>query len=227
MKRKKQKVIVVIPAYNEAKMIHQVLVSVAKYVDKIIVVDDASTDDTYLQARYKKTIVLRHAVNLGQGAALQTGFEYAKLLAPDIVVTFDADGQFNSSEIPLLVSLLLRKRVDVVLGSRFLGKTINMPFTRRLTLKGGIIFTSIFSNIKLSDTHNGFRVINHNALKKLVITQNRMEHASEIIDQIARNNLKYIEAPVTVRYSTYSLNKGQKTLGGLKIILNLIFDKIK
>lgn len=222
----KSKVYLVIPAYNEEKMIGDVIRNVAPYCSKIIVVDDGSTDRTTTRATHSKTKVLRHIINLGQGAALQTGFDYAKKEGADIVVSFDADGQFDAKEIKKIVDPIARGKADVTLGSRFLGKTIGMPLTRYLILKTAIWFTAIFSNARLTDTHNGFRGFNKKSLSKIHLTQSGMAHASEIIDQIVINKLRFVEVPVTIRYNTYTLHKGQKTTNSLQIFSDLVFKKI-
>ncbi len=221
------KKIVVIAAYNEEKKVTSVVDEVSKYVDLVIVVDDGSKDKTADVIKNKKAVVLKHCINLGQGAALQTGFDYAKKFNPDVVVTYDADGQFEAKEISKIIKPVLDKKVEVVLGSRFLGKTVNMSPVRKYILKLGILFTWIFSEIKLTDTHNGFRALSNKALNLIEINQNRMAHASEIIDNIVRKNLSYIEVPVTVKYDDYSKQKGQSNFNSIKILLELILNKLK
>lgn len=224
----KNKIVVVIAAYNEKNKINEVVNEVLKYADKVVVIDDGSGDKTGRVIKgKKKVVVLSHCVNLGQGAALQTGFDYVlRFLDPKVVITFDADGQFEAREIKRIIKPILDNKVDVVLGSRFLGKTINMSKLRYIFLKLGIIFTYLFSNIWLSDTHNGFRALSKNGLKKINLVQNRMTHASEFIDQIKRNNLSYIEMPVTVKYNSYSKAKGQNNLNSIKIVIDLIYANI-
>ena len=222
------KILIVIPAYNEEKMIGKVIADIKKEGYKnIVVVDDGSVDKTSEVAKKAGATILRHILNLGQGAAIETGLEYCRKINADIVVTYDADGQFRAFEIKKVIQPILDKKADVVLGSRFLGKTVNMPFLKKLTLKGAIFFTDIFSNIKLTDTHNGFRAFSKNALNKIFINHSGMAHASDIIDQIKRYNLRYQEAPVTVLYTDYSLKKGQSILNSIKIVLDLLFEKLK
>ncbi len=223
---RKTPVVAIVPAYNEATRIKSVIDRLAKYVDIIVVIDDGSTDNTAEVAIHNKTVVLKHLVNLGQGAAIQTGFEYAKTINPEVVITFDADGQFSEKEINRLIDPIIDQRVDITLGSRFLGSTVDMPIIKLMVLKIGILFTYIFSNIKLSDTHNGFRGMNKKALQLITINQNGMAHASEIIDLIKQYNLKYIEVPVTVKYDRYTKTKGQRYMNGFNIVLNLIFKKL-
>lgn len=222
----KKLVAAVIPAYNEALKIKKVIESVAKYVDLIVFVDDGSTDSTLESAKHPKVVALRHCINLGQGAAIQTGFDYLKKINPEVTITFDADGQFLGEEIPRMIEPILQNQADIVLGSRFLGKTINMPFFRKCILKIGIFFTWIFSEIKLTDTHNGFRALNKKALHSINISQNRMAHASEIIDQIKRKKLSYVEVPVTVKYNLQSKKKGQKNRHSINIFLDLVSRKL-
>lgn len=222
----KKKIFAVIAAYNEERTISQVLQDIEKYVDWIVVVDDGSSDHTSQQAKGRKVILLKHPFNLGQGAALQTGFEYAKRKMADIVITYDADGQFLAKDIPKLIEPIMQNKADIVLGSRFLGKTVNMPYSRLLTLKMGIIFTFIFSNLKLTDVYNGLRALNQIALQKITITQNRLAHASEILDKIKTNNLRFREIPVTVKYTRYSKQKGEKNLNAVKVFVDLVSRKL-
>lgn len=220
------KVVVVIAAYNEEKKIGKVVDDVAIFADKVIVVDDGSNDKTFEVIKNSKAIVLRHEINLGQGAALQTAFEFARKLNPKVVVTYDADGQFVAEEVPRVIQPILDGKVDVVFGSRFMGKTENMTLVRKLILKAGILFTYIFSEVQLTDTHNGFRALNKKALNTIRITQDRMAHASEIIDQVVINDLRYIEVPVTVKYDEYSIQKGQSSLNAFRILFKLILNKL-
>lgn len=226
MSRKLKKVFVIIPAYNEEKRIGRVIDEVEKYVDTIVVVDDGSKDKTSEQVRSRKAVVLRHMVNLGQGAALQTGFDWANKCGADVVVTFDADGQFKASEIPKVVEPILKGRADVVLGSRFLGKARDIPFSRFLTLKAGVIFTNIFSGIRVTDTYNGFRAFSSSALKKIYLTQNRMAHASEIVDLVSRHDIRFTEVPVTVLYSKQTFNKGLRNINSLKLFFDLMIKRL-
>lgn len=216
------RIFAIIPAFNERNKIGKVVDDAAKYVSRVVVVDDGSTDGTPERAKNKKAVILKHIINLGQGAALQTGFEYAKINKADIVVTFDADGQFTASEIPRIIDPILKEKADVVLGSRFLGKAVNMPAMRWLVLRLGLVFTRLFSGIDLTDTHNGFRAFSARAVERMQITHNRWAHPSDVIYQIARNKFNFVEVPVTVSYTSYSRKKGQSNLEALKIPISLI-----
>lgn len=219
-------IFVIIPAFNEEKRIGKVTEEVERFVDTIVVVDDGSLDRTSLRVDSKKAVVLRHPFNLGQGAAIQTGLEYAKKNKARVVITFDADGQFKPSEIPRVVEPIIKDQVEVVLGSRFLGKTQNIPLSRLIILKLGIIFTRIFSGLNLTDTYNGFRAFSTKAADKINITQNRMAHASEIIELVKINKLKFMEVPVTVTYSQHTFNKGLKNYNSIKLFFDLMLRKL-
>ena len=166
-------------------------------------------------------------VNRGQGAALQTGGEYAvNALDADVVVHFDGDGQMKGKEITELVAPIRSGEADVVLGSRFLGREANMPFVRKwLTLKPAILFTMIISGIKVTDTHNGFRAFSKDSAVKMKITLDRMAHASQILDLINVHQLRYIERPVTIRYSEETLEKGQSFFGSFSILKDFFKNK--
>jgi glycosyltransferase involved in cell wall biosynthesis len=226
---KKPDIWVVIPAYNENKSIAKVLEQFIPYPYGVVVVDDGSNDNTLEQVTHYDVVALKHMINLGQGAALQTGIKYA-LQFPETraVVTFDSDGQHCVEEIdPLLKPL--SAGYDIVLGSRFLkgGMTINLPPERRLVLKLAVLFTRITTGLTLTDTHNGMRAFDVNAARKLQIHQNRMAHASEILSFIASNHLRYCEVPVTIKYSDYSLSKGQSIFNSLNIFWEIISGYLK
>jgi glycosyltransferase involved in cell wall biosynthesis len=171
--------------------------------------------------------VLRHPVNLGQGAALQTGITYALRRGADLVVTFDADGQHRVADIPLLIGRLDEAGAEVCFGSRFLGQAVGIPRTRRLLLKAAVWFTYFTSGVKLTDAHNGLRLFTRAAAASLRIRQNRMAHASEIVEQVGRAGLPITEAPVTILYSAYSLQKGQRLSNSLSIVGDLLMDRIR
>jgi polyprenyl-phospho-N-acetylgalactosaminyl synthase len=214
-------VFVVVPAYNEATVVRGVIGELLDRHHNVVVVDDCSTDGTAAALGGLACHVLRHPVNLGQGGALQTGVHYAVAQGADIIVTFDSDGQHNPDEIPALVKAIVDGGVDVALGSRFLGQTENMSTSRRLLLRGAILFTKVTVGITLTDVHNGFRAFRASVAPKLIITQNRMAHASEILSLIQQNQLSFREVPSTVRYSEYSKAKGQSALGAVDIVTDL------
>ena len=211
----------IIAAFNEESVIRGVVEELHHYVSNIVVIDDGSSDATAREALAADAIVLRHSLNLGQGAALQTGIEFALQQSADIIVTFDADGQHDPKDIDVMETLRRERGVDMVLGSRFIGRAERLPLMRRLFLILARIFTNITTGVWLTDTHNGLRLMTSSAARRLQITQNRMAHASEIIDQIRRHQISFVEAPVTIRYTEYSLAKGQKLTGAAKIFADI------
>jgi len=222
----KRSVWVVIAAYNEESRLQETLSGVCNENWNIVVVDDGSTDATYQNAQQFPIWVLQHPVNCGQGAALKTGIDFALQQDADVIVTFDADGQHSACEIPDLVEPVLRGDVDVALGSRFLGVAKDIPWIRQLTLKLAILFTQLTSGLKLTDVHNGFRAFSRKAAETIQIRQPRMAHASEILEEIARLRMKYVEIPVTITYRRETLDKGQTSLGALKITGHLLAGRI-
>lgn len=217
---------VVIAAYNEGAAVADVVRGLAGHCRWAIVVDDGSRDETGQVARAAGAHVIRHPINLGQGAALQTGIDYAVELGARYIVTFDADGQHAADEIVPMVQHLIATDSEIVLGSRFLGRTVNMPRSKALTLWLAIRFTRMTTSLKLSDTHNGFRALTREAAQKLRIRQNRMAHASEILEQIAANDLRYSEFPVTITYTAYSVAKGQRVLNSVDIIKDQVMGRL-
>lgn len=219
---------IVIPAYNEATVIGSVIkdIRTAGY-HNILVVDDGSKDGTGEYARKEDVEVLKHLINRGQGASLRSGFSFiAETYDPDIIVTFDADGQHQAKDIDALVKPIREDLADITLGSRFLNSERNIPFLREMILRFAILFTNIVSHIRLTDTHNGFRALNRKAYHTIKIFHRGMEHASDIIDEISKNNLRYREVPVKVTYSDYSIGKGQRTSNFLKMGVRILLKKI-
>jgi glycosyltransferase involved in cell wall biosynthesis len=217
------KIACVIPAYNEARNIVRVITEVRPFVDDIIVVDDCSTDDTFALAQTAGAQVLRHPINRGQGAALETGNTYALDHNADIIIHFDGDGQFLASEIHDMVAPLLSDSADIVFGSRFLGKKANLPFAKKyLIYPLATVFTRYILGIKLSDPQNGFRALNRRAAEIIKIANRGMAHASEIQTKTFKNKLRVAEVPITVIYHHF----GQRLSGGFRIMRDLLIHKI-
>jgi len=212
----------VIAAYNEAHAIGPVIAGLARVVDRVIVVDDGSADDTSAVALAYGAELLVHRINLGQGAALQTGIRYALRQRADLIVTFDADGQHSPEDVPCMVEALHKAGADIALGSRFLGSTEAMSWIRRIVLRGAVVYTRAATGLPVTDAHNGLRVLTRRAAGSIVIRQNRMAHASEILDEVARRGLRFVEVPVHVRYTPYSITKGQKLSGAFEILIDLM-----
>ena len=217
---------VVIAAYNEARRIGGVLEDLLAHVDNVVVVDDGSHDGTAREVLRHSVWLLQHACNLGQGAALQTGIRFALARGADFVATFDADGQHQAADLPRMLRALIDSGADFTLGSRFLGTAEGMPLSRRIILKFGTVFTRLVSGVSLSDVHNGIRVMTRRGAESLHITMNRMEHASQVIEQVAASGLPYREVPVTIRYTPASLQKGQRTSAAIKLGLKFLLEKV-
>ena len=217
---------IVIAAFREEKVIAGVVRAVKALYPNVVVVDDASVDRTGDEAKAAGAVVIEHFINRGQGAALKTGISYALSHGADILVTFDADGQHDVNDIAKLITPIQEDKADVVLGSRFLEAASNVPPLRRMVLRAGVIFTRVLSGLKVTDTHNGLRAMNRQAAKNIRIVQDRMAHASEILDEIGRLRLRYQEVPVTITYSYYSKGKGQSSWGLFKIVFKYVIHKI-
>jgi glycosyltransferase involved in cell wall biosynthesis len=213
---------VVIAAFNEASVIRGVVGEVAARGYSVVVVDDGSHDDTAACARIAGVTVVRHAINLGQGAALQTGIEYALRRGARTLVTFDADGQHSVDDIPALLAALATH--DVALGSRFLGKAvIGASRSRRLLLRAATKLSNRMTGMKLTDAHCGLRAFRASVAPALEITQERMAHASELLRKIHTSGLRVVEVPVTVKYTEHSLRKGQAGLQAVRILFDYFF----
>jgi len=219
-------VYVAIPAYNEGPVISRVVLEVRRAGYAVVVVDDGSSDATADHAGAAGATVIAHPFNLGQGAALQTGIDYALVQGAQCIVTFDADGQHRVSDISRLIESLVRERADFALGSRFLGQAPNLPLLRRLMLQAATAFIRLTTGLQVTDTHNGLRAMTRRGAAAIKLRQNRMAHASEYLSQIARSGLRYVEQPVTIEYTAYSLAKGQKVGDAVLILLDLFARRL-
>ena len=215
---------IIVPAYNEGKVIRSTLEELQHTGYKqIIVIDDCSSDNTVKEANDYATI-LKHDVNKGQGAALRTGIEYALKNGATKIITFDSDGQHDPKDVEKILQKL--DEFEVVLGSRFIGKTTNLPLFRRIMLKGSVVLCKLFYGLKLTDSHNGLRGFRAESASKINITENRMLHASEILQRISEKKLSYTEVPVHIRYTEYSLKKGQSVWNAFNILKGMIRLKV-
>jgi glycosyltransferase involved in cell wall biosynthesis len=217
---------IVMPAYKEAARIRGTLAELLPEHPNVVVVNDGSPDDTGVVAKSCGVWVVTHPINRGQGAALQTGIDFALRRGAEFIVTFDSDGQHDPADIPAMLAPVQSGEADIALGSRFLGHTIGMPFSRRLVLKAAVIFTRIVSRIAVTDSHNGFRVFSRSAAQAIRIRQDRMAHASEILDEIRRLGLRFKEVPVTIRYSEATLEKGQSSWNAVRIVWQFFMGKV-
>lgn len=217
---------IVIPVYNEVQAIGAVIRGLLPHYSNIVCVDDGSTDGTWEVLRAIAPHALRHLVNRGQGAALQTGTTYALRQGARCIAHFDADGQHRVEDLAHMASLVASGACDIALGDRFAGDTREIPLGRRLLLRSAVVFHRIMSGIELNDVHNGLRVFSRTAAEEIELTADRMAHASQIIDLIARSGMRVIQVPVTIRYTEYSMAKGQSWTGGFRIILHYLVGKV-
>lgn len=224
--------VVIIPAYNEAAVIGDVLASLPTEISGIkritrIVVDDNSSDNTHALAQANGAYCIRHELNLGAGGATLTGFEAAKKMRADIIVTMDGDGQHHPGDIARLVSPIVNREVDVVLGSRLKEVTKAMPWHKKIGNNALNIVTYVFFHIWVSDSQSGFKAFSRKALYAITISTSGYEFCSEIIGEIKRKNLRYREIPISTIYTDYSKRKGQLALNAVNIILGLALRKIR
>ncbi|MEA1963308.1 MAG: glycosyltransferase family 2 protein [Patescibacteria group bacterium] len=225
-----KKIFCVIPSYNEQGRIKKTIRDVKKIIKNIVVVDDGSSDKTYEEAKESDVIVLRHVINRGQGAALQTGNQFAYDNGAEIAVHFDADGQFLANEIRGLLKPLLDNECDISLGSRFIRGVPKMPWTKKYILFPiARLVNYVLLGVKLTDPQSGFRAFNRKAMENIVIKQDGSAHCSEILYKANINGLQIKEVPMTVIYNEYGQSlfygKGRKK-GGIQIIKDLLLAKI-
>ena len=217
---KKGNIWVIIPAYNEEKLIGKVIKKTKRYINNIVVVDDGSKDKTYDVAVRAKVNSLKHIVNLGKGAAIKTGCEFAIKNGAELLILLDADAQHDPNAIPNFLKCL--KNADIVFGYRKPSK--QMP----LILRYGNCFinkaTKLLYNIDLRDTQCGYRALTKKAYKKIKWEASDYSLESEIIANVGKKRLKYKEIPIQTIYS--DKYKGTTVLDGIKIVLNMIWWKI-
>lgn len=220
---------IVIPAYNEADVIADVVREVQAAGDyTIIVVDDGSRDATFKMAgSLADVIALRHKINRGKGAATKTGIVAANKLDADIVVTMDGDGQHDPGDIEALIQPICAGECDVVLGTRPKVKG-EMPFIKIIANKIGNIVTWLLYGIHVSDSQSGFRAYSRFAATIIDTKADKYEYDSKVIREINNNRLKFTEVPIKVRYTDYSMGKPQKQgfINGLKTLVRMIWGML-
>jgi len=222
-----RRVCVVIPVWNEGKVIRKTINDVLKIYPFVVCVNDGSTDNTAAEILKTKAVLINHPLNMRQGSALQTGIEYGlQFTSVEYFVTFDADGQHQISDVVAMHKVLNKGQHDIVLGSRFLGKSINMPRIKKILFKAAVLFTNIFSGIKLTDTHNGLRMFNRRFAENLNLIFPGMAHASEILDKVGRGKWRYKEVPVTIHYNDYTNTKGQSVLNMINVVSDLLLSRV-
>ncbi|KXB79674.1 glycosyltransferase, group 2 family protein [Varibaculum cambriense] len=214
---------VIIPVYNEDQVIGQVVKGLLPTFPHVACIDDGSRDSSATVAAAAGATVIRHPVNLGQGAGLQTGIEYVRAFtSAKYLLTFDADGQHRVEDGLAMVEQAEKEDLAIVFGSRFLSSQTQVGWMKRLVLKTAARVTANRTGMQLTDAHNGLRVLRRDAFEQVNLLQNRMAHASEIVAQLARTRLPWAEHSVFIRYTDYSKAKGQSLLNSINILTELL-----
>ena len=213
----------VVPLYNEATVIGQVIDDAKGTFANIVCVDDGSSDGSAAIARKHGARVIEHPFNLGQGAALQTGMEFVRRQTnARYIVTFDADGQHSVADAAAMVDRARADDLAIIFGSRFLDDATQVGWSKKLVLKTAAAVTKQRTGLDLTDAHNGLRLLRRDALQQVVLRQDGMAHASEIVSQLACTGLPWAEMPVHIAYTDYSKAKGQSLLNSVNILVDLV-----
>lgn len=213
----------VVPLFNEGAVVGQVIQEARQTFPNIVCIDDGSSDDSVEQARAAGAVVVEHPFNLGQGAALQTGIEYVLTkTTAEYLITFDADGQHSAANAMQMLQEAKDKDLAIVFGSRFLSSATQVGSAKRAVLKTAALVTRWKTGLRLTDAHNGLRLLRRDAAQAVHLKHDRMAHASEIVDQLAKTGLPWSERPVEIAYTDYSKSKGQSLLNSVNILVDLV-----
>lgn len=219
----------IIPCYNEGQVIQGVIEHARRTFPNVVAVNDGSADDSAARIHAAGAHLINHPVNLGQGAGLQTGIEYArKQPGARFFVTFDADGQHQVKDVVRMVERLRHEDLDIIVGTRFgrpRSEDDQVPFLKRVVLKTVVMLSPTTRKLGLTDAHNGLRVFNKKVADEMNIRMNGMSHASEIVSHIADKKWKVAEEPVDILYTEYSMSKGQSLINGINILADGILTK--
>jgi len=226
--RSRPDVQVIVRAFNEATTLVPVLDGLIDAGYGVIVVDDGSRDNTFELARSRPVEVVRHPTNLGAGAALQTGIEAALRVGAHFVATFDADGQHRLEDLASCLRPIREGQADVVIGSRFLRPEDreSIPWPRRVLLRGGVVINGLLTGTWMTDAHCGLRAMTRDAASRIRLRERGFAYASELLAEIRRHRLRLVEVPVRVRYTDYSLRKGQSGWNAVNILLDYLSHKV-
>lgn len=215
------RIIAVIPAFNEATRVGKIVVAAKAYVDLVVVVDDGSKDDTTAVAKEAGATVIRHPLNCGAGASTMTGLRAARLLGATVAVTLDADEQHDPGDIPALLLPINEGKADIVFGNRF-GQRNQIPAVRRVFNAIGNIVSFVATGKWVSDSQCGFKVFGPKALREVSIRMSGYEFCTEIVREAAVHKWRVAEVPVKVLYSEYTLAKGQSFANGIRTALRIL-----
>lgn len=213
---------VIVPTYNEATVVRDVLIGLQKHFPNVVAVDDGSTDASNAEILASGARLIRHSINLGAGAAMQTGLDFALLdRAARFFVTFDADGQHRADDAAAMIDRLRLGQQDILVGSRFLGDSVGLTGSRRALLKSARVFEWLMSGVRLTDAHNGLRAFSRQFAEQIHLTFADMAHASEVLELIGKSKLLYAEHPVTIDYTAYTRSKGQRSINSVNIAVDV------
>lgn len=211
-----------IPAYNEEKTIARVVLLAQKHVDMVVVCDDGSSDFTAEIAQRLGAVVMRHERNMGYGAAVKTLFKKAKEMNADILLTLDADGQHDANEIPGLIQPIAEDKADVVIGSRFINPSNNVPSYRRWGIRFLTKLSNGYKKRELSDAQSGFRAYNKKSIQELKLLENGMGVSAEILLKAREKGLRIAEVPVQVNYRGLETSTHNPIRHGLSVLSTII-----
>jgi glycosyltransferase involved in cell wall biosynthesis len=214
---------ILVPAFNEAKIIRIILIALLERFPNVVVINDGSTDNIMEATKDLDITLLNHEINLGVGAAVQTGFDYVQRIPLSYAaITFDADGQHSVEDAISIAKAIQLCEEEIIFGSRFIEHDKNIPFIKRNVLRFVTLFTKIATGIKLTDAHNGLKAYKVSAIRKLKLRFSGYSYESELITEVAKKKISYKELSTNVKYTEYSLKKGQKLTNGLLIIEDLL-----
>lgn len=214
---------VIVPAFNEQNVIKDIINNLLKNFSNVIVINDGSNDKTLEIINDLDIKILSHEINLGVGAAVQTGFDYVSDI-PDAkaVITFDADGQHLVDDAVAMAKEILICDEGIIFGTRFPKHSKNIPKVKRIVLKLIAKITDLVTGVTLSDAHNGLKAYKVSTIKELELQFSSYSYESELITQVAKKKIEYKEMSTDIKYTSYSIKKGQKLLNGLLIIEDLL-----
>lgn len=227
------KLLIILPALNEAKVIARVLAQIKLVAAKlpvsteICVINDGSGDQTAAISKKAGVTVLTHVINRGLGASLSTGLEYAKKVKADFAITMDSDGQHDPDDLVTVLTPLLNKQADVVIGSRLLQPAGKMPWLRKINNQAFNLLTRLLFGVVTTDSLSGFRGFSKPAIQSIELKTERMEVSNEFFTEIKRHHLKFAEVPIRVIYTDYSLTKGVKPGNVFAILFRLLLRLVR
>jgi len=222
------KTYIIIPVFNEEKVIRKTISELKKYFNNIIVINDGSTDSTNIELDKLKIITINHPINLGQGASIKTGIEFVlNYTNAEAVITFDADGQHSVEDAKIFAKKIFETEKKIIFGSRFLKNENNIPFLKKIILKIAIYLTNLLFRVKLTDTHNGLKAFKIEALREIEINIEGYAFETEIIIDVSKKNISYMELPTNIIYTEYSKAKGQSVLNSIRIFEDIMIRLFK